>query len=128
LAIPSIPAVLNAWLQGHDQLQAGWAALTPDASGRRASHSSTATATSCCKEVFSTVAISFKRAAVPRDMENVMVSALSNLPRGLAMKCLMVRFLMADFYPDFPEKNNSRVKACWAAYRIMRRHFRAAEV
>jgi hypothetical protein len=37
--------------------------------------------------------------AVPRDIENVMlVSVFSNLPFGLARKCVMFRFLIADAF------------------------------
>jgi hypothetical protein len=51
---------------------------------------------SSCSDVFSAIAISFSRAAVPRDMENVMlVSVFSSLPCGLVRKCLTFRFLMA---------------------------------
>jgi hypothetical protein len=55
----------------------------------------------CCNDVFSAIAISFNRAAVTRDMQNVMlVSVFSNLPWGLVRNSLMFRFLTADPFGD----------------------------
>jgi hypothetical protein len=62
----------------------------------QASHSSTASVSSRSKERFSTIAISFNRAAVSRRTTNVMViSVASGLPCSLVRNCLMFRFLMA---------------------------------
>jgi hypothetical protein len=95
--------------QGRDQLHAVRRAPIPDASGRRASHSPTATLMSCCTDVLPAAAISFNRAAVSRGTVNVrVVSVFSHRAWGLVWNCLMFRFLIPNIFICISGKGQPR--------------------